>query len=201
MHTHNIAFVGVKVKRSAVTAFLSKKLDSRSYSNAWLLVDWLNYPDPRLKRHQKQTARAIEILREINRILATKGTPNFKWPPEVSRLSRELEPMLRHQRSAWAALVRDGRYVLEEVPLQKSKYGLLLVALLSQRGLEWVRQCPCGRWFIAYSSRNRFHSGDCKLAFEAASRKTPEGRRARAQWMREHRALLKANPKLKRKGK
>ncbi len=69
-----------------------------------------------------------------------------------------------------------------------------LVATLSASGeLAQVRQCPCGKWFAAYSKRNRFCSRDCQKHFEAKEQKTEEGRKKAREKMRHWRA----NPRAK----
>jgi len=196
----------MNVKRVEVTKLPAKTSDLRSYTDAHQLVDFLNMREPMgvknlkakerewerrfLKRCQENTGRAIELLREINATTAKEGS--YPWPPRAAQLSAELtricEPL---QRLRWRLGVERGRYFLDQTWHGNENYGLLLVASLSQHGLEWVRRCACGKWFLAYSGRNRFHSDKCRQAFWAEHLKTPEGRERRRLYMQKLRALKK----------
>jgi len=193
---------------TAVTKLHTKILDFRSYTDAHQLVDWLNTEQPiwakeykmpeeqalymrdlrAFKRYQKKAARAIEILREINKMIAEEG--RYPRPPRASPLAREMERIMRPlRRLRWRFITAKGRALLNQTWSGDSNYGLLLVARLSERGLDRVRRCWCGKWFVVYSSRQRFHSDECRQAFWAKELKTPEGRERRKLYMRKLRAL------------
>jgi len=194
-----------------VTIFRRKRTDFRSYK-AENLVKWLNIPkDHPHWRAMKRVANLIADLREINSIAENQDAEDhdestkargFALDAEIRRLIRPL------RRLQWQLIPtvrnREGRLVgwhLEPAPGgDVLRRVLLYVAELSREGLlDWVRQCCCGRWFLAYTSRSKHHSPECKKAFESALRKSPEGRAERAKYMREHRATLKKlAPKRKR---
>jgi hypothetical protein len=185
-----------------VTIFDRKKLDLRSYK-AENLVKWLNVP----KDHpqwgaMKRVANLIADLREINSIAENQDAEDHDESTKARgyALSAEILKLIRPlRRSQWRLIPtlrnRKGRLVGWHLELSSgADLGrvLLQVAELSRDGLlDWVRQCHCGRWFLGYTSRSKYHSPECKEAFESAQRKTPEGRAARAKYMREHRGTLK----------
>jgi hypothetical protein len=200
----------MKVRIINVTKLPPKGVDLRSYTDARQLVDWLNTEQPiwakeykmpeeqalylrdlRLfKRHQKKAQRATEILKEINAVVATEGT--LPWPQRAKQLSDELGRLIRPlQWLRWRFGVEKGRWYLDQTWRGDADYGLLLVARLSKHGLDWVRRCCCGKWFLAYSIRNRFHSATCRAAFWIEQVKTPEGRESRKLYMQKLRALKK----------
>jgi len=201
-----------------VTKLLPKRVDLRSYTDARQLVDWLNTEQPlwakeykmpeqqalymrdlrAFKRHQKKAQRAIEILEEINVIVATEGS--LPWPPRAKQLSDELGELIRPlQRLRWRLGVAKGRWYLDQTWRGDANYGLFLVVRLSKYGLDWVRRCWCGKWFLAYSGRNRFHSGECRQAFWAEELKTSEGRERRRLYMQALRARKKGRESKRRK--
>src|SRR5260370_22502754 len=185
-----------------VTIFRGKRTDFRSYK-AETLVSWLNVQkDHPQWRAMKRVANLIADLREINSIAATQDAEDhdestkargFALDEEIAKLIR---PLRRLQWRLIPALRdRKGRLVgwhLEPAPGDDLRRVLLQVAELSREDLlGWVRQCCCGRWFLAYTSRNKHHSPECKEEYERAQRKTPEGRAERSKYMRELRTTKK----------
>ena len=175
-----------KAQSRRVTAFRNKTADIRSYGDAELLVHWLNLRIEILREFQLQTVKLIKVLK----LNAQSQAPRFK-----STIELLLRPL---QHCPWKLTPRvrqGGWYVTQSWPLEL--HGLVLAARLSFRGLEWVRWCRCGKWFLAYNCRSRFCSTQCKRTFEAEQRKTEDGKKRRRKYMKEYRA----NPKVKQKKK
>lgn len=177
-----------------VTSFRSKTAAWRSYADAEALAAWMNQKESGLCRHQGKVRRAIIVMRQINSL--GPWPASVPWPERMRELAEEVHELispLKHLR--WRIVPSKGRWFLDQTYSGDTNYGLLLVARLSQHGLDWVRQCSCGKWFVGYTSRQRFCSAKCKKAFEAALRKTPEEREKRRQYMRNYRE----NPMRKRR--
>lgn len=170
-------------------SFRSKSGDSRSYADACNLVKWLNSRVQSLRKTQEQTAKLIELLR-----LASEADSPRPYKVGIETLLRPL------QDCPWKLVPRvrgTGWYAAPNWPFEL--HGLILAARLSAHGLDWVRQCNCGKWFVAYNRRNRFCSPVCKRAFESEQRKTEEGKRRRRVYMKEHRADPKVRQRKRRK--
>lgn len=181
--------------RVAVTTFRAKKADLRGYELfARYLVLWLNQrKDRTLRPHQRRVERAISALKELNasRLSSEK----------IEQLKRELRSLATHiQTVKWGALHdRERGWYLTEVTGDLTGFYLLYVAELSGYRLDWVQQCKkCRKWFVGYTRRGRFCSGKCKRSYEAAQRKTPEGREARKLYMRNIRAAKKYREQIRR---
>jgi hypothetical protein len=192
----------MKVERrrvTRVTTFFGKSSDLRSYTDARSLVDWLNEPNPDLKPHQEKAARAIDVLRKLN---STPAKEIRQGSPRVKQLREELELVIQPLLHLQWRIIPDiaGRLYLNQIDRGDVNYGLLLIARLSEHGLNWVCECPCGKWFIGRSGPTRFHSKECRLAFWKDALKTPEGREHRRLYMQKLRAT-KAKMKSKRREK
>jgi hypothetical protein len=180
----------MKVKTRRVTTFLDKASDSHSYSDAQQLADWLNMPHDSLRTAQEQTADLIRLLQAVGKA----ESPTHQTRARIEELLRPI------QQCPWKLVPRQtfaGWYPAQHwaPPL----HGLVLAARLAARGLEWVRRCPCGTWFVARSAPNRFHSDECREAFWKDALKMPEGRERRRLYMRDLRAKKKKLFKSKRR--
>jgi hypothetical protein len=173
-----------------VLKFVGKTRDFHVHTAAESLVDFLNEPGPKLRPHQERAARAIELLRQLDALPAPERK---RGSPRAQQLRQALEHTLQPlQHLRWRVLIDPkGHPYLDQTYHGDVDYGLLLVGRLSPFGLDWVRSCRCGRWFIAYSGRNRFHSPRCREAFWEDQRKTLEGREQHKVYMRRLRALKK----------
>jgi hypothetical protein len=160
-----------------VTIFAHKFQNLHVHMQAESLVDWLNESALHLRLYQQQAGRVIEILRL----------------PEAKERREELEQLIKPLHDLKWRILRDaaGRLYLNQIARDDSNYGLVLIAQLSEFGLPWVRQCVCGTWFLAHSSRSRFHSKPCRERFWEDQRKSPEGKKAHALYMRQLRATKK----------
>jgi hypothetical protein len=158
------------------------------------LIQWLNSDSS----SKKPAVRLIEALRERN-LLAESQDKSEEARRAGYDLHLEILKLTKPLRRTWWDLVpspemSDGLDSLRGWHLQQKQRGevgkvLELVASLSEyKLLDSVRQCSCGEWFLAYHRRDKHHSPKCKREFEAAQRKTPEGRSERAKYMRELRA-------------
>jgi hypothetical protein len=182
----------MKVKKRRVTKFLDKASDSHSYSDAQQLSDWLNMPHESLQRAQEQTAELIGLLQAVSEA----ENPTYQTRARIEELLRPV------QHSPWKLVPREtfaGWYPAQHWP--PPLHGLVLAARLAAHGLEWVRRCRCGTWFVAWSAPNRFHSDQCREAFWKDALKRPEGREHRRLYMRDLRAkrkLLKSKRREKR---
>ena len=166
------------------------------------LLRWLNSDRP----EKKDAMRLVEALCERN-ALAESGDKSpearragYDLHLEILKLTRPL------RRTRWDLVpspeVSRGLDNLRGFHLQQQPQGdaarvLELVAALSEYGLlDSVRKCQntvCGKWFLAYTCRSKHCSPKCKELRAAAQRKTPEGRKERAEYMRR----LRSNPRHK----
>ena len=196
--------MSTNIRRFGVTKFLAKTADLRSYEDARALVDWLNRAPQEHSR--KRTVHLIEVLHAVNALPITAYAPLNRMLREIRRLIAPLRKI------RWDYARRHSPtqfWYIDQTPPGDSE-GLLRVARLSLHGLDWVRrcqgpqaQCPNRhKWFIAQKGNNVFCSDDCRENAWTERRKTPEGRAARARYMREHRATLKKLPhRRKQQGK
>lgn len=175
------------------TAFESKRKDFRSYADANELVDWLNRLAPSRPSVYQQTVRLIELLKQVSQAEA----PTAQQRLEVERLLLPLRGLKWKLAPRLTARGGIGWYSTQFWP--PDLHTLVLAARLSERGLDWVRQCPCGRWFLGRTRRSRFCSLQCKKAFEADQRRTPAGREQRRLYMRTLRTRMKEGRLRKRK--
>jgi hypothetical protein len=167
---------------------MSKKKDSRGYKDAGQLTEWLNIWGESKTLAYQQTVRLIELLKVV------RQAPALPMPAERAEIESLLEPLSRG--ASWRLVpsfpprgsraLAIGWHVTQAFPEELS--GRFLATRLATDGLDWVRQCRCGKWFIGYSRGHRFCSPKCKEASESQERKTPEGREQRRLYMRSLRA-------------
>jgi hypothetical protein len=176
--------------RRPETSFTGKAADLRSYGDASGLANWLNLPGPSLRPYQEQTAKLIELLRQVS------GSDAGTLRPQIEAL------LLPAAACPWKLVPRlrtKGWFAAQHWPPEH--HGLMLAARLSAHGLDWVRQCSCGKWFVAYNRRNSSCSRECRQAFDAQQRKTPDAREQLRVYMRKYRLSmkkLKIKPRRKR---
>ena len=173
---------------------ISLGLRGRHYGQA--LAGWLN------RYTRDHLAILMSIFLGMERGAQAGGeTLAEKW----ERLWKRLEPyhtgnpaIPRNQRplvlnsSEWNcqfAMVirpRGGKLAFEVDPADETSEALVSLAMLMQIGLaDRVRLCPnCERFFFALRADSTLCSQPCR---ESACRKTPAGRKARAEYMRRFR--------------
>jgi hypothetical protein len=178
----------MKIRRFGVTKFLAKTADFRSYEDAHALVDWLN--EVPQERNRRRAVRLIDTLRAVNGLPLSDFASVGRQLDEIRRLIAPLRKL------RWDYARRHSPkqfWYIDQTPPGEFD-GLLRVARLSSHGLDWVRRCAgpnCEEWFIAQKGNNRFHSDACREKAWSEGRKTPEGRVARAKYMRSLRAVKK----------
>jgi hypothetical protein len=183
--------VSTKIKTFGVTKFLAKTEDFRSYEDAHALVDWLN--EAPQERWRKRAIRLIETLRAVNGLPLSDYVSVGRQLDEIRRL---IAP-LRKLRWDYARRYSPNQFWYIDQTPAGDFHGLLRVARLSSHGLDLVRRCEgpnCPNWqewFIAQKGNNVFCSDACRENAWNERRKTPEGRAARAKYMRDRRATLK----------
>jgi hypothetical protein len=178
----------MKIRRFGVTKFLAKTADFRSYQDAHALVDWLNEAPQERKR--KRAVRLIDTLRAVNGLPLSDSVSVGRQLDEIRRL---IAP-LRKLRWDYARRHAPNQFWCIDQTPPGDFDGLLRVARLSSHGLDWVRRCAgpnCEKWFVAQKGNNFFCSDACRENAWSERRKSPDGRAARAKYMREHRATLK----------
>ncbi len=162
--------------------FRGKTSDLRSYGDARQLADWLNQNAPSLQGPQRRVGRLIELLRQASRASGLS-------PDQTTEIESLLLPAAGRPWKPVPRMGGTGWYVSQTWPMEL--HGLVLAARLSDHGLEWIRRCPCGTWFVAHNGRSQFHTEKCRVAFWMNFHKTPEGRAQRAAYMRQLRAAKK----------
>ncbi len=164
------------------------------------LVSWLNSN----RASKAQCTRLIEALHERN-TLAENGDKSEEGRRRGYDLHLEILKLTRPLRRTWWDLapspeMSDGldnvrHWHLEQRPPDQDRMVLGMVASLSEYGLlDSVRKCQnraCGKWFLAYTGKSKNCSPECKKSWAAAQRKTPEGRKERADYMRKLRDAKK----------
>jgi hypothetical protein len=180
------------------------------------LVAWLNASktdsssERAIQRKQQRAVRLIEAIRERN-ALSDSGDKSREAKRCGYLLHLEILKLIKPiRRTMWKLVpspeLSDGLENLKGWYLEQHggegddlRYILGLVARLSEYGLlDSIRQCHCGKWFLAYNRRNKHHTPNCKKKFEQAQRKTPEGKQDWKLYMRKLRLTKK---KLNSKGK
>jgi hypothetical protein len=173
--------MSIEKQSQRVTAFRSKTTDLRSYVDACELVDWLNRLAPSRPWAYRQAIKLVDLLKQASRTDA---------PSQRTEIKRLLRPMRQCSWELVPRITSPGWYATQTWP--PHLHIVVLAARLSFRGLDWVRQCSCDKWFLGLNQRSRFCSPQCKKTFEAKQRKTREGREKRRLYMQRHRALIKA---------
>jgi hypothetical protein len=171
----------------------------RKTRNSDVLVDWLNQesPDDHGKNTRASRVRVLELRSAIERV-SDFIAPRKRSPEEVRTSQKKIKDAARRYPMVPTVEIRaasgKGKWNFHKPSTPGISYGesravWRLFELAKTGEFHLLRECACGRWFLAKRKDQR---GCCPAHSRKAYEKTEEFKAYRRDFMREYYALKKS---------
>jgi len=140
-------------------------------------------PRPRSPKARREVKQWFLLLKELNaRLSRYRLYPSFEpmtddniWFLSWMTPHKEKQLRLTYPNGLYAGVMGESQAVLD------------LVQLAQKGFVDRLRVCPCGTWFFARFSHQRFHDPECQQRFYRSSEQWKASRRA---YQRKYRRLV-----------
>lgn len=187
-------FVNMNRKKNRISryvyndpALLSRPCHKATAEEAKEFWDWANQPWnadrlEKIKRIDVQVRCDIENALQFSPVRPGENSPVFVGAFLPGRRPLQITPMLNADYKARVRLTYMGQE-------DDSRLYIALMSLTYGKPMRSVRECAaCRKGFVALHGRDRFCSTLCRVKWHA---QTEEGKRKRAEYMRNYRATLR----------
>jgi hypothetical protein len=176
------------------------------------LIRWLNEKTVEEKEERRRVRAFLALMQDAQRLAQEiDALPNTTYPPRSAferefQLDRKINGFLKNYPVVQNVRLYPPRVVTDLELLKGSKQQIqelghiqTILRMAEGRSITDIRECNCGKLFMARSSLTRFCSPDCRIAFweNSEERKQRKRERAREYYMLHKAGIVKSARKPK----
>jgi hypothetical protein len=176
------------------------------------LIRWLNENTVEEEEERRRVRAFLALMQDAQRLAQEIDTlPNTMHPPPPAferqfQLDRKINRFLRNYPVVQNVRLYPPRVVIDLELVKGSKQQLqefghirTILGMAEGRSITDIRECNCGKLFLARSSLTRFCSPDCRIAFweNSEERKQRKREKAREYYMLHKTGIVKSARKPK----